>query len=377
MQNGCDTRWIHPKLINWPNPGYDDPNAGLPILNWSSSTASDVTITIEKEWEELVDRLCGGAGRPPRMLSVYLGVTFLRVSVVPKKLRGRPRQRNSISVEWISDDRVERRKIKGDSVSPSGTEFFDHLVFATGFGLETNSRDSYWRNESLGQIGLDGIQRRFLVSGFGDGAIIDIMRLTIKNFRPDRILSDVKFVNLEKIIINRKWSSFVNEFDSILSSNKSEASREIHNLIKYFKQRQRDDTYVVLHCLGSNGFRKALDDSPAALINKFFVYALYKMGGFQYAESDRPDDESNVAVRYAVPPENIIRRYGADRKAVLNELLPDLKSTSVLKTGKVGRPKKVNSALSAALKLQSVDKCETVVAVCQLCVLMRKLILLK
>ena len=46
-QRGCDTRWLHPHFYNWPNPGSDDPQAHLPVLDWRAGTAGQVAEQIE------------------------------------------------------------------------------------------------------------------------------------------------------------------------------------------------------------------------------------------------------------------------------------------------------------------------------------------
>ena len=76
-------------------------------------------------------------------------------------------------------------------------------MLAAGFGVETKAAqcqtNSYWRNEQLGQPRLDGKHQTFLVSGFGDGALIDLCRLTIEQYRQDTILYELFSGNLEKV----------------------------------------------------------------------------------------------------------------------------------------------------------------------------------
>jgi hypothetical protein len=59
------------------------------------------------------------------------------------------------------------------------------------YGLERDDAISYWRNEELGQPSLDEPQRAYLVSGQGDGAMIDLLRLRISQYRQDRILEEL------------------------------------------------------------------------------------------------------------------------------------------------------------------------------------------
>src|SRR5579863_8312526 len=35
FQQGADTRWVHPRIYDWPFAGSRAPSASLPVLNWS------------------------------------------------------------------------------------------------------------------------------------------------------------------------------------------------------------------------------------------------------------------------------------------------------------------------------------------------------
>jgi len=375
IQNGCDTRWIHPKIISWPYQGCREKEAGLPILNWTSSTASDVTYQIEKQWEKIISGFgTGNSGKPVRKISVMLGVTFLRVSIPPMLNSGKLRSKNIASVEWIRDTRVEHKKIQGDLAAPSGIKGFRNLVFATGFGIEKSARDSYWRNESLGQIRLDGVQQRYLVSGFGDGAVTDIVRLIVRNFRPDRILDELTLSDLELYLQRKKLSSIVECLDGLYASKgRNPAKLQLIALIDYFKKSRRDDTYVVHHIKGQKGFIRSLSDSPASILNKVFMYALYKIGGFQYVESRDFGEECDVAKAYEIPDVNIIRRHGVNRLEILGELLPDSRLIKAEKTGNRGRPRKGVPLIGIEVKSQPIDQCESRVLLSSLCAVFNNL----
>lgn len=358
VQNGCDTRWIHPRIIDWPLSGSKINNSELPILNWETDTASNVSYEIEVGWQKIVDSCAikqtnasGGVkrGKFPRTISVLLGVTHLKISMHPSKSRGRKRTKDHPVVEWIRDTKVSNRKIDGDTAQPSGQESFSKVILATGFGIETGASDSYWRNESLGQLNIDGAQRRFLVSGLGDGAISDLLRLTTRNFRPDRVVNELSLGALEFYLRSQSKNDLLKALESLNTSRKQAlqtAKQDLHGLIEYFADRKRDDTYVVFHAVGQLGFREAFRRSNASTLNKVFLYTLYKNGAFQYVESANYGEERAVATSKDVPAENIIRRHGVDRAKVVNDLFATYRTTT-------GReyPK-------ALLRVQATDSCE-------------------
>ncbi|MCV2350811.1 hypothetical protein [Paucibacter sp. Y2R2-4] len=332
VQNGCDTRWIHPQIIDWPLPESKVDMSDLPILNWTTDTASNVSYEIEAGWQKIVDscavkpsndRGSIRRGKFTRTISVLLGVTHLKISMRPSSSKGRKRIKDHPVVEWIRDTKVSNRKIDGDTAQPSGQESFSKVILATGFGIETGTSDSYWRNESLGQLNIDGAQRRFLVSGLGDGAISDLLRLTTKNFRPDRVVNELSLSALEGFLRGQAKNDLLKTLESLTTSRKQAlqiAKHDLHELIDYFSDRKRDDTYVVLHAIGRLGFREAFRQSKASTLNKVFLYVLYKNGAFQYVESAKYREEEVVAANKDVPAENIIRRHGVDRAKVVSDL---------------------------------------------------------
>ncbi len=361
VQNGCDTRWIHPNLIDWPHGqslDKDADDAKLPTLSWKASTASNVTYQIEEGWRKIIEAgkqkleaLKDGeeppkaekpksGGKPARSITTLLGVTFLKVHF-------NPRPGKFIGVEWIRDTKITHKKIRGDLDLPSGVKTFKHLVFATGFGIEPDSHDSYWRNESLGQMRIDGVQQRYMVSGLGDGAIIDLLRLTVRNFRPDRAMNELQLKHLAEALKNfnttdktkkltetlegylvsrkrkrsQKSSSNLDEISDVGLKVKVEIRNDLMNLVKYFEERLRSDTYVLLHHRSNSGFVNAFEKSPASLLNKVFLFCLYKLGAFQYLEGAESGKEMDFARKYSIPAENIIRRHGVDRASLVRSLI--------------------------------------------------------
>src|SRR5262249_23263490 len=94
-------------------------------------------------------------------------------------------------VEWVG-------RLDGDTGRPwpqGQQEEFDIIIVAAGFGTEEqfgkSATPSYWRNESFGQPILDGKSHTYAISGYGDGALIDLARLTIDRFRQERIIEEL------------------------------------------------------------------------------------------------------------------------------------------------------------------------------------------
>jgi hypothetical protein len=52
LQRGCNTRYLHPRIFEWPSKNARRAGAELPILNWSVGTASDVATRILADYAE-------------------------------------------------------------------------------------------------------------------------------------------------------------------------------------------------------------------------------------------------------------------------------------------------------------------------------------
>jgi hypothetical protein len=65
LQEGSDTRWVHPRIYDWPNEGSTSPAAALPILNWNAGRASDVVVEVLDEWKKITSSLTFLLARSP------------------------------------------------------------------------------------------------------------------------------------------------------------------------------------------------------------------------------------------------------------------------------------------------------------------------
>jgi hypothetical protein len=180
LQQGSDTRWLHPHIYDWPNEGSEAAAAMLPVLNWTAGRASDVVVQVLGEWSRIMSPPL------PRDFKVSLFCNTRHLQISPCGSDARHAQ-----VEWVG----ERRDFKDGALpkyssTRGNSDRFDIVILAVDFGVETGD-PSYWRNETFGQPSLNRPRATYLVSGQGDGAMIDLFRLRISQFRQDRILEEM------------------------------------------------------------------------------------------------------------------------------------------------------------------------------------------
>lgn len=151
LQRNNRQRWIHPHIYDWPDTEFDGDSARLPVLNWTAGYAESVAQQIIRRFD---------AVRRNTALAVTTSASGIELNV---------------------EDGETTLYCEGEHPRQ-----FPVIILAVGFGLEPE-RDvgnSYWAEDDF-----DGSFRRtihdqeWLVSGFGDGAFTDVMRLCIKHFR--------------------------------------------------------------------------------------------------------------------------------------------------------------------------------------------------
>jgi hypothetical protein len=169
LQRGCHTRYLHPQIFEWPDGNARRASPGLPILNWSVGTASEVATRILADFHRIRRRLEASSGQTP--FTEQCGV------------RGVSLGENRASIRWGG------RK-------PGQVESADAIILTLGFGIEKTvpqlPRRSYWRVDSLTQTPLDSEDDQYLVlvSGTGDGGIIDVLRSALKEFDHSSFLDE-------------------------------------------------------------------------------------------------------------------------------------------------------------------------------------------
>ena len=160
-------RYVHPRLYDWPAPGWQNGRAGLPLFAWTAGPAK----TVVAEWEQelkLLRREVGDLFDPDCNQTIE--------TVLPP-----------------SAGRTEARVVGAD-----GLERDYHLVvLATGFGIDNEKQPSipktnklnkrlasikgnYWKLDPT-ELRTTSMYPNIVVVGGGDGAIIDALGLVLQD----------------------------------------------------------------------------------------------------------------------------------------------------------------------------------------------------
>jgi len=308
VQQGCDGRWLHPSLYAWPGWGSRAPSASLPVLNWSEGRASDVARMLLDGFA----RYCEAYGK--NRLRALVGVHHLQVQAATREIR------------FIGTKVVVNDQYFTQGESEGRTEKFDTIIFAAGFGWERTNQfntNSYWRNEQLGQPGLTVDRRRYLISGSGDGALVDVCRLTIERFRQDTILYELFGNTLEKTEENLRMDLIGRENEGLLPYFAEIEETLLKGAKAALRKRLRKDTAVTLHIAGKNlATPTDLDDifgATSSVLNRVLIYLLYRCGAISI--SRRPLDEAISSAR--ISTDHVLCRHGCDTESHLKLIFND------------------------------------------------------
>jgi hypothetical protein len=256
LQQGNKTRFLHPNILDWPRSDAEVAATQLPFLNWRAGYANNVVDQIMAEWEAIAGRTEQLTGYTVDHISHQNGATWVRA-------RG---------------NRFHHKP-------------YDCVILAVGFGLErhlANTRfRSYWENDGLHQsLSVADGPRRVLVTGCGDGGIIDSLRLRINNFDHAKFVTefmrsaDAELIRDKVSNLDDNVGQLPEQYDVGMYLYNEYASLDLSDrLVSNFLATLRKDTYVTLNSPRVNPI-----SIKASSLNRFLLFLLLTYGGVEYQE---------------------------------------------------------------------------------------------
>jgi hypothetical protein len=151
-QRAATHRHAHPSINWWPNDSELLPTTSLPFLNWGMGQCDRIVQTMMSQWDRLKDQ------SGPELVVEQEDVSSAAVV---------PADQNRLVLK------------SGHKVVGTG---FDLIIIASGFGEEFSVEGlpqvSYWQPDDLENMcNNPGDIDLFVVSGFGDGGLLDALRI--------------------------------------------------------------------------------------------------------------------------------------------------------------------------------------------------------
>jgi hypothetical protein len=253
LQRSSKKRFVHPHIYDWPAMEVETDYAHLPILDWAADYAGTVAEQVEAEWKKEQHR--------------YRDRIFPHWQVRDVSI-DQPSVGDLTTVTWNDPQRGPR------------AEEFNIIVLAVGFGREPDIYGSsgYWDDDRLDRM--DEKRKICLVSGYGDGGLTDLMRLTLEEFRHDRIVrmfsDDSKSVAVGEELIKQDEEFRVHQNVHKLSGYYQQLS--VPHVEQLLKERRRTDTEVFLtgHSLWE------VYGPRGSILNRFIVSQLARVGAWKW-----------------------------------------------------------------------------------------------
>ncbi len=279
LQSNSQRRFIHPYIYDWPRPERQGIEAQLPFFPWKAGYAFEVAHQIKGFWKLQCD---SGLA-----IQQFWGADH--VAIDP--------EHGGVRVAWTEKDR--RFNLHN--------EHFKMAIVAAGFGLEPTGcpwQRSYWSNDDLDDDFLvSREQKKVLVSGVGDGGLVDVMRLCLRDFRHDTIEALVNQVagidvlqdrllelhnsGLGKDEIHRLFWKIVHpeEPEGNAPAPEPAFAKQNGELLKILKPHLRSDLDVSL------AIGKGLVYGPgSSILHRLIVSQLMRLEKIEYVQSEIADD---------------------------------------------------------------------------------------
>ena len=272
VQENSFHRFVHPHAFSWPITGSVRQDAGLPILDWSADSADKVIVEMRR------------------------GVKFNE-----EKMNNLAIKRNA-EVKQINDsDGTVSVKFELKNTNKIRQLNFDAAIVAIGFGDDSFSTgsfatESYWTPDNLESFSEGAI----LVSGTGDGGLIDAIRACTKSFDHRELIdsfsrsSDLISIGEQIASIDEQARQAKKRGKNLLAWDEYDEIDIPEKLVSKFRERSKQNLVVYLNHKNADVL------SPnAAIFNKAITLCFIKAGGIDLVQGELANvviDDSSLEV---------------------------------------------------------------------------------
>lgn len=286
-----DHRLVHPSINGWPSVPLH-PNTDLPFLNWVSGPCSKVIAGVLSE----IEKLCR---LNPDVLRIHRNWRIVDVS----------RGLNGFLL------RKARAPIDIDTA-------FGSVIFAIGFGDERHHPHfkalSYWYPDGVEREALIGEVENFIVSGCGDGGLIDALRILHRDFDKGGLIFETAYqLEGSPIAGELKQAEDDNLSPQLLQDAYAKAARQIIDDARYSDLKATLEASIG-HCRPRLILSARIGENPfvsrAAPIHKLLLAHAMVSNKVVYIRAEMSKDGTNVALgnkRFPDSPKTmVVVRHG-------------------------------------------------------------------
>ncbi|WP_128095302.1 ABC-three component system protein [Stenotrophomonas sp. HMWF003] len=269
LQSAARRRRLDPHIYQWPKPGSADLEAEIPILDWTSGPAAEVQRSVRKQFEAL-----------------SLELDHLRIlrshEVVGSRIDGNLVRLNIHRALDVGEaPNTEDGRISEERA-------YDLAVLAFGFGAEPTGAvkgiqsRTYWSDTGIPERNIFGSAiSRFLISGNGDGGLIDLVAAGSADFDHAGIIKLItQYSGIERlhsallqIEESARQAQQRGERFDYLSSYDHEIGGEVETmgLLRDIERRLRPGVHLILQTRDAN-----LLNAETSILNRLAAYLTIK-----------------------------------------------------------------------------------------------------
>jgi len=281
IQRHAGKRYLHPHIYDWPLndvllAGQGADKAELPLLAWQADEAQTVFQKLDEGWRSCCDALSRKGRKPTE-----------HMPAVPVKLVAHP---DTGRLVLTINKRIGSGSAKHTSEKISLQA--DIVILALGFGREPKEEgypefEGYWDDLALDSMVIGDKRRQYLVSGDGDGALTDLMRLCLKHFKHHEFVR--RFAQDTQLIQTLKRSLVEPDHNAkTVRELFTELYPKLDGEAKINEKDIREDTAVTFITPQGKNY---LESTGSSILNRFIVYQLETWFTLKQARTISPPQE--------------------------------------------------------------------------------------
>ncbi|NVD72273.1 FAD-dependent oxidoreductase [Duganella sp. BJB1802] len=244
LQRGGRDRFVHPHIFDWPDASADNPQAGLPLMDWHAAPSDQVV---------------------QRMASQFAAI----------KQQGSIVERLETCVEGVESNQLSARLKVGGATEP---QWYDAVVLAIGFGREHHvapqSNPSYWSPSALPTPLLGASQtNKIFISGNGDGGLTDFVLAGFRgNTHQDiiRIVEQDSLDEVKQVLLDIEARAWCDPLFDVYGAYWAELKEVLpSSLLQNFNDGLRSNAEIVFHTREERLFKR-----ETAILNRFLAFLI-------------------------------------------------------------------------------------------------------
>jgi hypothetical protein len=355
LQSESSKRNLHPHIYDWPKPGAENSTSDLPIMDWPAGTAKDVATIVVQKFRSIIS------------------------AVESEDSNRKFDERCSTTVNKITKTGPDYHLSftdHGDNNEPHGG-VFRTVFFTVGFGDEKTKECfgrqwPYWDDTSFPGAHYQGNIKTVIVSGGGDGGLIDFSAAALRNFNHSNLIKHIvddtpteikeALLGIDHDAVGKLTFDFMSAYDDQLLGK-----IKYWQLTRYFRSNIYTGRNVILNSETDRPLYQNNPNRRTSTMNRFIAYLLLKVKpeGWEIAYRGGALDVIDAGKHlYKIAEDQltaqlVLTRHGPERKVAFANF-PEIQKAYLSSHGKWlhSFPNRSSPILTASANQELIKACD-------------------